>query len=50
MTEGEPLIRWDWIASHLDVLAERLVQHVGLTAIAVGLGLVIAFALSLAIF
>ena len=50
MTEGEPLIRWDWIASHLDVLAERLVQHVELTAIAVGLGLIIAFALSLAIF
>ena len=49
MTEGEPLIRWDWIAGHLDVLAERLVQHVELTAIAVGLGLVIAFALSLAI-
>ena len=49
MTEGEPLIRWDWIAGHLDELAFRLGQHVELTAIAVGLGLVIAFALSLLI-
>ena len=49
MTEGEPLIRWDWITGHLDELAFRLGQHVELTAIAVGLGLVIAFALSLLI-
>jgi len=49
VTEGEPLIRWDWIAGHLDELAFRLGQHVELTAIAVGVGLVIAFALSLLI-
>ena len=49
MTEGEPLIRWDWIAGHLDELAFRLGQHVELTAIAVGVGLVIAFGLSLLI-
>ena len=49
MTEGEPLIRWDWIAGHLDELAFRFGQHVELTAIAVGVGLVIAFGLSLLI-
>ncbi len=49
MTEGEPLVRWDWIASHLDEIGGRLVQHVELTAIAVGVGFVIAFALSLLI-
>jgi len=49
VTEGEPLIRWDWIASHLDEFAFRLVEHVELTVIAVGVGLVIAFALSLVI-
>ena len=49
MSEGEPLIRWDWIAGHLDEIGERLVQHVELTAIAVGVGFVIAFALSLLI-
>ena len=27
MTEGEPLIRWDWIAGHLDEIAFRLGQH-----------------------
>lgn len=49
MTEGEPLIRWDWIASHLDEFAFRLGEHVELTVIAVGVGFVIAFALSLLI-
>lgn len=49
MTEGEPLIRWDWIAGHLDELAFRLGQHVELTAIAVGVGLIIAFGLSLVV-
>ncbi len=49
MTPGEPLIRWDWIASHLDEFAFRLGEHFELTVIAVGVGLVIAFALSLLI-
>lgn len=49
MTEGEPLIRWDWVAGHLDELAFRLGQHVELTAIAVGVGLIIAFGLSLVV-
>lgn len=49
MTPGEPLIQWDWIASHLDEFAFRLGEHVELTVIAVGAGFVIAFALSLLI-
>jgi osmoprotectant transport system permease protein len=49
MTPGEPLVRWDWIASHLDEFAFRLAEHVQLTVIAVGVGFVIAFALSLLI-
>jgi len=49
VTPGEPLIRWDWIASHLDEFAFRLGEHFELTVIAVGVGLVIAFALSLLI-
>ena len=49
MTPGEPLIRWDWIASHLDEFAFRLGEHVELTVIAVVVGFVIAFALSLLI-
>jgi osmoprotectant transport system permease protein len=49
MTEGEPLIRWDWIAGHLDEIGQRLLEHVELTVIAVVLGLVIAFGLALLI-
>jgi osmoprotectant transport system permease protein len=49
VTEGEPLIRWDWIAGHLDEIGQRLVEHVELTVIAIAVGLVIAFALALLI-
>jgi osmoprotectant transport system permease protein len=47
MSPGEPLIRWDWIASHLDEIALRIGEHVELAGIAVVVGFVIAFALSL---
>jgi osmoprotectant transport system permease protein len=47
--EGEPLVRWDWVAAHLDEIGQRLVEHVELTVIAVGVGFVIAFGLSLII-
>jgi osmoprotectant transport system permease protein len=49
VTEGEPLIRWDWIVSHLDEIALRIGEHLELTLIAVVLGLAIAFALSLVV-
>jgi len=45
--EGEPLIEWDWIARNGDQILGRLVQHIGLTVIAVGVGLAISFALAL---
>ena len=47
MTPGEPLVRWDWIASHLDEIALRLGEHLLLTGIAVGAGFVIAFAIAM---
>lgn len=47
MSPGEPLIRWDWIAGHLDEIGLRVGEHLELTAIAVAAGSVIAFALSL---
>jgi osmoprotectant transport system permease protein len=49
VTEGEPLIRWEWISGHLDEILFRLGEHLELTVIAVGVGLAIAFALSLLI-
>jgi osmoprotectant transport system permease protein len=43
---GEPLVRWDWIGEHLDLVTQRLTEHVQLTVIALVLGLVIAFPLA----
>jgi osmoprotectant transport system permease protein len=41
----EPLVRWDWISEHLDLIGQRFIEHVELTLIAVVLGLLIAFPL-----
>lgn len=49
MRPGEPLILWDWTFSHLPDIVRRVEEHLILTAIAVGVGFVLAFALSLAI-
>lgn len=48
MAPGDPLVRWDWVVGHLDVLAYRLSEHVLFTAVAVGAGLAISFLLVLA--
>jgi osmoprotectant transport system permease protein len=40
------MLDWGWMADHLDELALRIGQHVLLTAIAVGVGLVISFGLA----
>ena len=42
-----PLIDWTWIVEHLDDIGFRTVQHLWLAAIAVAVGFVIAFGLSL---
>lgn len=47
MTPSEPLIRWDWIASHLGEIAMRIGEHLLLAGIALVVGFVLAFALSL---
>jgi osmoprotectant transport system permease protein len=38
----DPWIRWDWVGSHVDLILGDLGQHVELTAIAVGVGLLVA--------
>lgn len=46
---GDHLFCWDWVRNHWgDTLQPALVQHIELTAIAVGIGFVLAFALALA--
>lgn len=42
-----PFFRWDWVFRNLGEIWARLVEHVALTAIAVGIGLVISLGLSL---
>jgi osmoprotectant transport system permease protein len=49
MRAGEPLILWDWTFAHLPDIGHRVEEHLVLTGIAVGLGFLIAFTLSLAI-
>jgi osmoprotectant transport system permease protein len=38
----DPWIRWDWVGNHLGVIGGDLLQHVELTVIAVGVGLLVA--------
>src|SRR5712691_9874254 len=47
--DGEPLILWDWTFSHIPDILRRVLEHMELTGIAVGLGFVLAFGLSLLI-
>jgi osmoprotectant transport system permease protein len=42
LAASEPWVRWDWVASHSDRITAALLQHVELTLIAVGVGLLIA--------
>jgi osmoprotectant transport system permease protein len=37
-----PFIDWEWVGEHLDLIGQRLAQHVWLTVLAVGIGLLIA--------
>jgi osmoprotectant transport system permease protein len=37
---------WEWIVGHLDLIGQLLVDHVVLTALAVGIGLAISFPLA----
>jgi osmoprotectant transport system permease protein len=46
-TSGEPLIRWDWVVDHLDVIGSRVVEHVELTLIAVAVGFAISLPLAI---
>jgi osmoprotectant transport system permease protein len=45
----EPWVRWDWLSRHTDDILRALREHVVLTGLAVGIGLLIAFPLALLI-
>jgi len=44
---NEPLIRWSWVTAHLSDIGARTIEHLELTGIAVGIGFVLALALSI---
>jgi osmoprotectant transport system permease protein len=44
---GSRLLDWPWVTDHLDEIRERLVEHIELTVLAVGLGVLIAIPLSM---
>jgi len=46
VAQAAPLIDWAWIVDHLDDMWDRTVEHVVLTGLAVGIGLVVSVALS----
>jgi osmoprotectant transport system permease protein len=43
----EPWIRWDWVSSHTDVILHDLREHIVLTLIAVGVGMLISVPLAI---
>lgn len=49
MIEGQPFIQVEWIVDNLDELARRIGEHLLVTSIAVVVGFVISFGLSLLI-
>ncbi len=50
LASGDPWIRWNWVVGHTDVISERLIAHIELTAITLAIGLVIAVPLGVACF
>lgn len=44
---NDAFFRWDWVMSHLDDVWDKVVEHLVLTGIALGLGLVISLVLAL---
>lgn len=38
---------WEWVFGHLDVFRDRILQHMWLTVLAVGIGLLISFPLAI---
>ena len=45
---GDPrFFRWDWVWGHLDLIGAKVLEHLVLTGIALGVGLAVSFALAL---
>jgi osmoprotectant transport system permease protein len=44
---AQPWVEWSWVRTHLHVIRHQLWEHILLTVLAVGIGLVITFVLAL---
>lgn len=49
MPPGEPLLRPAWIVNNLDVISQRLGEHIEMTTVAVVIGFALSFAVALLI-
>ena len=49
MEQGDPFFDWGWTMRHLDDVATKILAHLVLTGLAVGIGLLISLALALLI-
>jgi osmoprotectant transport system permease protein len=47
MSRGEPLVRWDWVLSHLGDIGQRVGEHLVLTGVAVSIGFLLSFVLGI---
>src|SRR5204862_2387834 len=47
MTPGEPLIRWNWITSHVGDIGQRIQEHLMLAITTLVIGFILAFLLSM---
>jgi osmoprotectant transport system permease protein len=47
LAQEAPLIDWAWIGRNMDEIIDRTWEHIGLTAVSVGLGLVISVGLAI---
>jgi osmoprotectant transport system permease protein len=43
---SQPFFRWDWVLDHLDDVRDRVIEHLTLTGLALGVGLLISLALA----
>src|SRR5437773_1589574 len=47
LAAADPWVRWDWVSRHRDDILHATRQHLELTALAVGIGLLLSFPLAL---
>ena len=47
LASSQPWVDWSWVADHQDLILQRLREHIELTVLAVGIGILIAIPLTI---